>query len=752
MQLLRYWKRGGKVADGPGEAILPESFLFGVATSDHQCEAYDPLYEDIRDIWEQRRHLTKRGQATDFWHRYPEDIRLAQELGCKAFRFSLAWSRLEPKCGEFNEEAFAHYEQVIETIRAAGMEPIMTLHHFTWPVHVEARGGMVGEDFPAIFAQYAKKVATRLGQHVRYWITFNEPNQLIYGYVKPWWQSDYFIPPGLPGNVGLADQMKTVGQLMRNLFLAHTAARDEIKRANPAAQVGTNSMLLGLPAWLQSLIDWNASRLRTAGDWLHLGQRFARRGLLEHGRVDAVVASMTVTPERVRQVDFSEAYFVAQQALLVQAGSSVRGPQDLSEQAVAVVKGSTSQDAISTLLPGARARGVGTYAEARGELDSGQVAALLADDAILLGLMRQHPERYRLLSNLPGDEPEAYAVAVAKGNPELLEAVDNAVRRFKSSDTWASGIAQHFSGRPIPQLPQLPTRATLVDINGLTFAQSSGEASTSPGRKKTVLERIKERGYLVVGVREDAPGLGYRDPATGERSGLEIDLARAIAQEICGDPNKIKFRSLQTGQRLSFVRSIQRFFDPLFKLYSILSTALTSSWWYLGMAGKLPPVLCPGECVGKQDFVGFDYYWGTNTLRFHRIQQLMDAALSRYDQAPVWPEGLYGMLRYSARLFPNKEILIVENGCIDEADGRGRALYISQHISQIQRARRDGINVVGYTCWSLTSNREWGLAFGPSSDFGLYHICLDSDPKLERERRPAAATYQEIIKNRGVLS
>src|SRR2546422_8465481 len=202
MQLLRYWKRGGKVADGLGEAVLPESFLFGVATSDHECEAYDPHYEDIRDIWEQRRHLTRRGQATDFWKRYPEDIRLAQKLGCKAFRFSLAWSRLEPRRGEFNEEVFAHYQQVIETIRAAGMEPLVTLHHFTWPVHVEAPnrgmiGGMIGEDFPTIFAQYATKVAARLGQHVRYWITFNEPNQLIYGYVKPWWQSDYFLPPGL---------------------------------------------------------------------------------------------------------------------------------------------------------------------------------------------------------------------------------------------------------------------------------------------------------------------------------------------------------------------------------------------------------------------------------------------------------------------------------------------------------------------------------------------------------------------------
>jgi beta-glucosidase/6-phospho-beta-glucosidase/beta-galactosidase len=101
---------------------LPESFMFGVATADHQCEAYDPEFEDIRDVWERRRAFTLRGNATDFWNRYPEDIELARNLGCKAFRFSIAWSRVEPHPDQFNQAAFDHYRQVIATIRKAGME------------------------------------------------------------------------------------------------------------------------------------------------------------------------------------------------------------------------------------------------------------------------------------------------------------------------------------------------------------------------------------------------------------------------------------------------------------------------------------------------------------------------------------------------------------------------------------------------------------------------------------------------------
>jgi beta-glucosidase/6-phospho-beta-glucosidase/beta-galactosidase/ABC-type amino acid transport substrate-binding protein len=728
---------------------LPESFMFGVATADHQCEAYDPNYEDIRDIWEQRCHLTLRGRATNFWNRYPEDIRLAQELGCKSFRFSLAWSRLEPAPGRFNDEAFVHYQHLIETIHAAGMEPIMTLHHFTWPTHVQDRGGTIGTDFPDIFVSYVKEVVSRLGQQVRYWITFNEPSQLIYGYIKPWWELNYFTPPGLPGNVTLTDQMEAIGRLMRNLFLAHTAARNVIKQGNPAALVGTNPMLLGLPAWLQKLVDRNVTGLHSLEDWLHQGHRFARRGLIEHGKVDIALATLTMTPERARQVDFSEAYFIAHQALLVKTNSPVKDRQDLAGKAVAVVKRSTSEDVISTLVPGASARVVDTYTHALQELDGGYVVAILADDTILRGLMQQHPDRYELLSNQLTTEPEPYAAAVAKGNPELLEAVDGAVRHFKNSGAWAASFAQHFPGQPVPQPPQLGVRVTLTGISEMNLVKSAGTPAVVATSHKTLLERIKARGHLVVAVKEDVPGFGYRDPQTGKLSGLEIDLARAIAQDICGDPNKVVFWPAQTGERLSLVRSLLRIFDPLFKLYSIFSTALTSNWWHLGMAGKLPEFLCPSSCVGQQDFVGFDYYWGINTLQIHRIQQLMDAAFGRFDQAPVWPEALYSMLKYHAKLFPDKEILIIENGCVDKADGIERARYISEHIHQVQRAHRNGVKVSAYTCWSITSNREWGLKFSPASNFGLYHIELDTDPELKRVPSAAVAAYRKIIQNNG---
>ncbi len=724
---------------------LPTSFMFGVATADHQCEAYEQNFEDIRDVWERRRAQTLRGKATDFWNRYPEDVALAQSLGCKAFRFSIAWSRVEPRPGEFNEGAFDHYRQVIETIRAAGMEPIVTLHHFTWPLHVESRGGLIAPDFPSIFARYATEAANRFGNQVRYWITFNEPSQLLYGYVKPWWERAYFMPPGMPRGATTTDQLSAVGQLMPNLFKAHTSARAVIKGVNPDAQVGANPMLLGLPLWLQRLVDRNVTNLRRPEDLIAQGQRFAERALLEQGNVDVAIATLTFTRDRDLQVGFSEVYYVAGQTLLVKASRPINKPEDLAGQTVAVVKSSTAEAAIFELLPATPVITVSDYEEALRVLDFEQAAAILADDTILLGIMQQHPGRYQLAGDKLTAEP--YATAVAKGNRDLLNAVDIAVRQFKESGAWAESFARHFPGQPIPEPPRLARRSTLADISGRDSNQTVA-ASSSLSHRKTVLQRIQERGYIIIAVKDNVPGFSYRDPKTGEFSGLEIDLARAVAQQIFNNPTKVKFKPTKTQQRIPLLRSFVQFLDPLLKPFSILSTSLTSNWWHLGMAGKLPEFLCPPECIGEQDFVGLDYYWGISSLRLNRIQKLMDAAFGRFNNAPVWSGVLYEMLKFHAKLFPDQEILIIENGCVDIADGIDRVTYIRQHLREVQRARQDGVKVAAYLCWSLTSNREWGLKFDKSSDFGLYHIGLDTDPHLKRIPTDSVREYQKMIQKR----
>ena len=120
--------------------------LFGVATADHQCEAYEARWEDVWDRWERDQRLVARGRATDFWTRYTEDVELARRLGCTAFRFSVAWARVEPSPGWFDASVLEHYGALAAAIVEAGMEPVVTLLHNTWPLHVQDQVVPLGDE------------------------------------------------------------------------------------------------------------------------------------------------------------------------------------------------------------------------------------------------------------------------------------------------------------------------------------------------------------------------------------------------------------------------------------------------------------------------------------------------------------------------------------------------------------------------------------------------------------------------------
>ena len=175
-------------------------------------------------------------------------------MGCKLFRFSVAWARVEPECGKFDPAALAHYAEVAACVRRHGMKLMLTLHHFVWPIWLERdHGGMLAPEFPDLFARYTDKVAEAFGEKVDWWITFNEPSQLTFGYIKPWWQNRYYMPPGLPRGAPVDDEAKAVGKLVPNLFLAHTRARAAIKARRSEAKVGVNPLVTGFPIWFQML-------------------------------------------------------------------------------------------------------------------------------------------------------------------------------------------------------------------------------------------------------------------------------------------------------------------------------------------------------------------------------------------------------------------------------------------------------------------------------------------------------------------
>jgi len=153
---------------------FPDNFFWGTATSAHQIEGDNTN----NDWWEAEQGSLlphKSGKACDSYNRYEEDFDLAKAMGNNAHRFSIEWSRIEPEEGKFSEKAIEHYCKVLQALRARGLEPFVTLHHFTNPVWFSARGGWANERAPDYFALYVKYVAAHLGNDVKYWITMNEP-------------------------------------------------------------------------------------------------------------------------------------------------------------------------------------------------------------------------------------------------------------------------------------------------------------------------------------------------------------------------------------------------------------------------------------------------------------------------------------------------------------------------------------------------------------------------------------------------
>src|SRR5919109_1211065 len=110
------------------------------------------------------------GEACRHYQLYEQDFDLARSWGHNAHRFSLEWSLIEPLAGQWSAEAIAHYRAVIGALRARGLEPVVTLHHFTNPAWFAQRGGWLRHDSPQLFARYVTYVAEHLGTEVRYWL------------------------------------------------------------------------------------------------------------------------------------------------------------------------------------------------------------------------------------------------------------------------------------------------------------------------------------------------------------------------------------------------------------------------------------------------------------------------------------------------------------------------------------------------------------------------------------------------------
>ncbi|UUV99289.1 ABC transporter glutamine-binding protein GlnH [Vagococcus luciliae] len=156
--------------------------------------------------------------------------------------------------------------------------------------------------------------------------------------------------------------------------------------------------------------------------------------LLKNGNIDAIIATMTISDERKKQVDFSDVYFDAGQSLLVKKGSDIKSVEDLNDgKTVLAVKGSTSAANVRKKAPKAKVLELENYAEAFTALQSGQGDAMTTDNSILLGMASENPD-YELVGGNFTDEP--YGIAFNKGQTELVNQVNSILSDMKKDGTY----------------------------------------------------------------------------------------------------------------------------------------------------------------------------------------------------------------------------------------------------------------------------------------------------------------------------
>lgn len=235
---------------------FPSDFLWGTATAAHQVEGNNTNNDWWQ--WEQQTGAIleghKSGAASDWWENAERDFDAAAEMGANAHRLSLEWSRIEPEPSVFDDAAIQRYREMLQALHEHGIEPMVTLHHFSNPLWLVEKGDFSSDLVVDYFQRYTARVVEALGDLVPKWVTINEP--VVYVFSR---YLEGVFPPAR--EKGWPAAARALGHLLR----CHAAAYHTIKALYPRALVGVAKNLIvfdprpnanPLDRWWAGQISW----------------------------------------------------------------------------------------------------------------------------------------------------------------------------------------------------------------------------------------------------------------------------------------------------------------------------------------------------------------------------------------------------------------------------------------------------------------------------------------------------------------
>ncbi|MET8620660.1 GH1 family beta-glucosidase [Streptomyces albidoflavus] len=250
-------RRPATAPQTPGVRHFPQGFTWGTATAAYQIEGAASAGGRTPSIWDTYAHTPGRVRngdtgdvATDHYHRWREDVEIMADLGVSAYRFSIAWPRVQPTGrGPAVERGLDFYRALTDALLEKGIEPVATLYHWDLPQELEDVGGWPGRSTAGRFADYATLAARALGDRVKTWITLNEP-----------WCSAFL---GYASGVHAPGRTEPVAALRaaHHLNLAHGTAVQALRAELPArAEVAVTLNIHHVRARTESAEDLDAAR------------------------------------------------------------------------------------------------------------------------------------------------------------------------------------------------------------------------------------------------------------------------------------------------------------------------------------------------------------------------------------------------------------------------------------------------------------------------------------------------------------
>jgi beta-glucosidase len=228
-----------------------KDFIFGTATSSYQIEgAYQ---EDGRtmSIWDEFSrtpgkvfNMDNGDVACDHYHLYEKDIEVLKTLGVDSYRFSIAWPRIFPEQGKYNQAGMDFYKNLIKRLIENGIKPAVTLYHWDLPMWAHEQGGWTNRESVNWFLEYAEKCYEELDEHVEMWITHNEP--WCAGFLG------YHLGIHAPGHTNMEEALKAV----HHILLSHGEAVELLKgKLNSSTPIGITLNLSPMYAASSSVND-----------------------------------------------------------------------------------------------------------------------------------------------------------------------------------------------------------------------------------------------------------------------------------------------------------------------------------------------------------------------------------------------------------------------------------------------------------------------------------------------------------------